>query len=152
MSKTYNSDLQSNNERIQVLINKANSLPEAGGSSVDTCTVTLDNENMSNDCRIISLVATILKNGVPTTYYDYIDTKNSSYIYSKTISNVICGTKIYLRAYLYHVETSGVFVDIQGSAIHNDTIITGGYDEAVLEFIAPTVANENCIIYYTYDA
>ena len=28
---SYNSDLQTNNSRIQALIDKANSLPEAGG-------------------------------------------------------------------------------------------------------------------------
>ena len=60
MSKAYNSDLQLNNERIQALINKANSLPEAGSTggegdtSMEDGIVTRELTEYSND-RITSI-------------------------------------------------------------------------------------------------
>jgi hypothetical protein len=151
--------LQTNNTNLDALIlrvnaakNTAASLPEAGGGgSSETCTVTFDNENLSNDCSIHALVATIFENGERKTYAYYLPfIAEGSYRF--TIPNIVCGTKIYLTAKIYQVDVQGVYTEIDGSAIYESSLILDNFNNTVLTFTAPSVANENCTIYYSYNA
>lgn len=120
----------------------------SGGGGTDTsdnftCTVTIDNDSISADCPILFAIASTSDGGY---LYTYI--YREPHIYKITIPNVVCGTKIYLGSSIYQVESSGVYTEIDGSATFNSSSVFNGYDDALLEFTAPTVANEDCTIYY----
>ena len=104
--------LQTNNTNLQALIDKANALPEAGsgtgGGSVETCTVTIDNEiyycswGLFYSCLIdgkVELVATnlefeskilenVIKNSYITVKIDGHDGSISSSTFSGGVSVV----------------------------------------------------------------
>lgn len=86
--------LQTNNTNLQALIDKANALPEAGsggGGSVETCTV----EITSDDGNVAMYSATTFQNGEYGCIYSQIKAYLPTPI---SISNVICGTYIYLQS------------------------------------------------------
>ena len=133
MSKTYNSDLQSNNERIQALINKANSLPEAGGNSVDTCTVNLTRKTDSYyGCTLF-----IEEDGVCSNFTGNISTLLDPPTLTTTelISNVICGSLLVifntsLTAQLSHTSSIGAeFLASSSGNFHLCYQITAGAGE-----------------------
>lgn len=133
-----------------------NSLPsaESGGSggSLETCTITFDNESLSSDCIPDLVVAQVLENGQPTTkYFGY--TYGEGVFYTQHVSNVICGSKIYLHTQFYTGHSAEPYVEIDGSATYNNYhfYYNASNSVVVMEFTAPTNAGENCTIYYAYD-
>lgn len=149
-------NLIANNIKSGVSIFGITGTAESGGGSssenVETCTVTFDNENLSNDCPILVVFATVFENGVYTNYVYQHHYSNSASIFSITIPNVVCGTKICLISSIYQVKEAGVYVEIDGSAVYNSHTVISRYDHALLEFTAPSVTNENCTIYYAFNA
>ena len=84
--------LQTNNENLQSLIDKANVLPDVGGSeNVETCTVTINIlDGRAQNCFCC---ATRFINGSFTTH------PNSLSTFPATITNVVCGSGLSLRSY-----------------------------------------------------
>lgn len=122
----------------------------SGETSVGTCMVTLDNESLSNDCLILFVGATILENGVKKPYF-YARPTNSTPLYYLNIQNVVCGSPIYFAASIYGAARQGVYIEIDGSATHHSSTIFTSYDDVVVSLTAPSVAGENCTIYYAYE-
>lgn len=89
---SYLETLNSHNTQIQNLINKANSLPEAGsggGGSIDTCTVIINCTAASSgwkySCTAYENNQFVIKCS------DFYDGVSSSVI---TLTNVVCGSTI----------------------------------------------------------
>lgn len=125
------SRLQTNNINLQALVNKANALPDAGGSgSMRTCTITINSASY-----IDFICATTMVDGKLSSYW--FSEFNGSY-YSKTIENVVCDTTIGLNTYVVMPVVSST-----GSA--EATLCGNGY----FSIKAPSVAGENCTITIT---
>ena len=155
--------LQTNNTALDALITRVNaakdtaaSLPESGGGSsggsVETCTVTLDNESLSCDCTIFTIMATVVENGVERPYF--FENSAGEWIYAHTISNVKCGSRIYL---ITHLNMTTPYVEIDGGATYDFGVTDmfgslSSMNFCTLAFTAPTTADEHCTIYYAYDA
>jgi hypothetical protein len=142
------SRLQTNNTNLQALINKANSLPDAGGGSggnVETCTVTID-------CvggNIAHIAATIVENGVETIYTRMSDIDSDSEYPPYTIYNVKCGSAIVLNVancrysdYLANIDSGGILVESCKSSL----IDRFDHWTQMFVFKAPVIANANCNI------
>ena len=132
-------------------------LEAGGGGSSDgdttTCTVTLDNESVSEDCPIIAVAASIVEDGITKLHLSRIMPVGSASRFKYTITNVVCGSMIILITSLYSSDIP--YVDIDGSAIFESYIKQADYGNSFdmqFVFTAPTVANENCTIYYAYEA
>lgn len=114
-----------------------------GGASVETCTVILD--NISWDCAIISVAAMVAENGI---YQPYIRFSNNFGLYTVTISNVVCGSKIGLISCFdvgYGIEP---YIEINGTASFDSWGRLNNIDSRLMTmtFTAPSMANENCTI------
>lgn len=127
-----------------------------GSSNIDICTVGFNNTDISCECPILAVVATVFENGK---YGTYIYTEQNGYnlsgeaIYDIYIPNVVCGTKIYFVALIPYYENSGSFVDISGSAVLESEIqLLQNWDYVQFIFTSPSEADEYCTIYYGYDA
>jgi hypothetical protein len=119
------------------------------GSSGDSgiCTVTFNNSNFSDDCYIKAIATTVIENGERKTY---IYNTDSSDTVDFTLYNVCCGTMITLVCHLGYY--GNVYTEIQGSATFNFSYeVVKGYSNHFAVFTAPSIANENCVIYYAYD-
>ena len=162
------SQLETNTATIQNLIEKANSLPDAGSGGTgntggyETCTVTFNQmEPGSNDQVLMHISATIVENGILSVYnYDvpYSIETNEHVVESLTINNVLCASTMDAIFHFYHgldlyIETDGTLK--RTNSFSFDEYITGDYDGAYNErrvtFQAPTVAGENCIVTYCYE-
>lgn len=129
---------------------------ESGGgtSNVQTCTVKLDNESVSDDCDILAIVATVFEDGIFKTHAAFASDllRGEGFGTSVTLHNVVCNTKIYLIAYIANYSKVGAYVEIDGSAtLESDASIIEVYDQALLTFTAPSASGEECTIYYSYN-
>ena len=84
MATNYNTELQSNNTDLQSILDAVNALPEAsGGTAVETCTVTIENNSAYafniayTDVSNETLVPTIAKHSATTITKDYIVAGNT---------------------------------------------------------------------------
>ena len=121
--------LQANNETIQNLINKANSLPDAGsggGGGVETCTVI----TQSNVRHPVIYLTTQNQEQIVTYSDDYND--------PKTINNVVCGSNIFIPVAstipAYSINGNAHYVDeLGGYSIHRTIVfkITASQGETV---------------------
>lgn len=143
----YLETLTSHNTQLQGLIDKANALPDAGGSggggSVETCTVTIDCINGN----IAHIAATIVENGVETIYTRMSNIDSDSEYPPYTIYNVKCGSAIILNVakciysdYMVDIDSGGVFVESCKSS-SNDL---DSHWTQMFVFKAPVIANANC--------
>ena len=136
-------------------------IAESGGSGdgsgsvthYSTCTVTFDNESVSNDTQLLSVTFMTLKNGVPeleTMVRRVNDFVNS---YRITVLNVVCGSKMFVViGEPYHYADCGtMYTEIDGTAVLDSH---GYYDSDLvyMKITAPTVANEHCTFYYAPEA
>ena len=129
---------------------------ESGGgtSNVQTCTVKLDNESVSDDCDILAIVATVFEDGIFKTHAAFASDllRGEGFGTSVTLHNVVCNTKIYLIASIANYSKVGAYVEIDGSAtLESDASIIEVYDQALLTFTAPSASGEECTIYYSYN-
>ena len=87
------SRLQTNNESLQLLIDKANELPDTGsGGGVETCTVELStSEGFFNH-----VLYTQFENGEIKAYLHSVGNGNVEGSSSLSLTNVICGSALYL--------------------------------------------------------
>jgi hypothetical protein len=127
----------------------------SSGENVETCTVTFDNESLSNDSPLLFIVAAILENGVRKNYIYCWNNWDSTLSAPRSISitNVVCSTEILVIADIYQVKLLGEYVEIDGSASYDSiSHIESSSDRSLLRFTAPSVAGENCTIYYAFNA
>lgn len=121
----------------------------SGGSSaasIETCTVTFNNSNLGNDCEIIEIIATILQNGVQTSYF-----LAGNQLQDAVINDVVCGTAITLITHLGYGMPA--WAEIDGSATFDYSLeVVPSYSYWVMGFTAPAVVGESCTIYYSYEA
>lgn len=115
-----------------------------GGASVETCTVILD--NISWDCPIISVAAMVAENGIYQPYIRFNDLPDS--LYTVTISNVVCGSKIGLMSCFdvgYGIEP---YIEINGTASFDSWERLDAVNTTLMAmtFTAPSMSNENCTI------
>lgn len=128
----------------------------SGGGGSDTnysvCTVTFDNEALSYDCTIAFVTATVIENGIRKTY-TYHQTEITGKC-SITIPNVVCGTTINLGSNFHTGVGETPYIEIDGSATFDswNGMPSVATELMLLTFTAPSVANENCTIYYAYNA
>lgn len=119
----------------------------SGSTEYETCTVTFDNASLSNDCGIFVVSAMVVEDGIVqcrTSYY-----RNEDFVYLVNIPNVVCGSTMALVASIYMTVP---YVEISGSAIFDSWSVLGvGGTLTGLKFTAPSVANENCTIYFAYN-
>ena len=125
-------------------------IPSGGSVEPDICTVTLDNYSLSCDCPVVFLSAMVFEDGA---YQNFVFTrKEHEQSYKATIPNVVCGTKISLVSSFYTGYNAEPLVEITGSATFAAwEAIESNYKYMRLDFIAPTVANEDCTIGYAYN-
>lgn len=121
--------------------------PSGGGnvSEVGTCTVSFVNSEFGGDCYIFSIIATIVEDGVQKSYF-YEGNEDLDFV----VHNVVCGSAITLVANLSY--TTPAYAEISGTATFDFSQEIGSYNDWIMGFTAPLVANENCIIYYSYEA
>ena len=127
----------------------------SGTTNIQTCTVRFDNESLSADCDILAIVASVFENGEFNTHGAFASDliNRDGFGPSATLSNVVCGTKIYLIASIPYYTSVGAYVEIDGSAaLESERSISTTYDRALLTFNAPSVAGEECTIYFAYNA
>lgn len=116
-----------------------------GGTSNSTCTVTFNNTELSSNCQINGIIATVVENGTQKGYF-----YRGNGDMNLTISNIVCGTSITLITYLGY--NTPAYAEISGSATFDFSLKIGPYSDWIMGFTAPSVANENCTIYYSYEA
>ena len=153
---SYNTDLQTYNQSLQSILDTINNLPEAGSggsggeAAIETCTVTFEDLTMG-DCIIWLVSAMTVENGIHK-MYNYIPSNNTT-INSLTIPNVVCGSTLVLESQ-FHNGTDAAYVEIDGSATFDSSVLASNYAGSLwfLTFTAPQTANENCTIYYAYEA
>ena len=151
-TSAYTTKLASLETAIAALETELEGKASGGGSSggsVDTCTVTFDNESISGDCPICVIAATVVENGEAQLYSEFSAPIDN--ILKTTIQNVKCGSTIKLVATLYYDDP---YIDIDGGAVYESSQSWGNMrsDASVFTFTAPTTANEHCTIYYSYNA
>ena len=116
---------------------------------VETCTVTLDNESLGCDCPVVFLSATVFEDGAIKNFV--VTLKESDVIHKVTIPNAVCGSTICLVSSFYTGYNEEPYVEITGSATFAAWEgIWPDRKSMRLDFIAPTVANEDCTIKYSY--
>lgn len=147
---TIDTELATQDDLITQIANAVNNLPEAGSGgsdapSLETCTVTFNNSDLGGDCGITAITATIIEDGVCKSYF-YKGEGILDYI----VSNVVCGTPITLNTHLGDILPA--WADISGSATFDFSLKINSYQDWIMGFTAPSVANENCTIYYSYEA
>ena len=153
--QTNNTILDSLIARVNLAKDTAASLPEAGGGSsgsnenIKTCTIVLDNESVSYDCPIVYVSTMVYENGKHDNY-SYFGPQDGNY--KLTIPNVVCGCKITLIAWMYNGDVP--FVDIDGGASYESYVNLSHLATGLraLTITAPINADENCTIYYAYEA
>lgn len=127
---SYNTDLQTNNVNLQAILDTVNNLPEAGGSSIETCTVTLLGASSSYRPYNYSYTAIDTNGNIDC----FAVTVNSST--SVTLENVVKGSVVTVSWYtLPSTASSGGAYDIIGVngknfvayQIHNTTEISNGF-------------------------
>ena len=146
--------IKNNITSLQSLLDKVNALPEAssgsGPISYDTCTVTFDNESISDDTYIRGIAAMVVEDGVIKPYL--IDSHTRGLVKHHTVSNVVCGSVIKFN---FDALTRAPWIEIDGSAVfesYEPATDMDGESRLLLTLTAPSVANEICTIYYAYDA
>lgn len=111
------SRLQTNNENLQSLIDKANQLPDAGGGSggeIGTCTITIDHI----DTPAYHIIATQIVDGVETIYLigvDY-DRRGGSCVHPINLSNIKCGSAIVFERYDDFMSPENRVVELSSGA------------------------------------
>lgn len=116
---------------------------------VETCTVTLDNKSLGCDCDVVFLSAMVLEDGAIKNFV--VTPKEGDVIHKVTIPNAVCGSTICLVSSFYTGYNEEPYVEITGSATFAAWEgIWPDYNHMRFDFIAPTVANEDCTIKYSY--
>lgn len=153
---TIDNELNTQNDLITQIQNAVNNLPDAGGGEVSnsTCTVTFDN-SISEDCAIMIVVATVLENGVRKTYTYTFNKLQEGPKYVMTIPNCVCNTSIVLVTDGGYSYQSPSYVEISGSALlDSESVVINTINDTshrLFIFTSPSVADENCTIYYAYE-
>lgn len=134
------------------IVSGINDISTGSNTSVETCTVTLDNEWVSGDCYIDFVTALVFEEGVCQTY-TYFRKPNDNNC-KMTIPNVVCGTIINLGSTFHYGATEEPYIEISGSAIFDSWchMSNTATTLVLLTFTAPSVVNEDCTISYSYNA
>lgn len=133
--------LQAVSSSLDTAINKANSLPDAGGGgSLETCEVLFD----CIDSLSVQMVATVVENGVETIYTTDGDCYSEVYP-PLTLSNVKCGSAIVIEMGDDFMSPTDRFVEIEGGATLVKSYQSSSVDRAgkwttTWVFKAPTTA------------
>lgn len=143
----YNSQLQSNNTDLQQVLETLQHKAAGGGSNYTTCTVTLDNDMWGADCQIDYITYMAAEDGTVQNYAKL--RKGTDNLTHMVIPNVVCGTTISFITTLYIPDPC---VEIDGSAIFESAEpFMHRINEHVFNIKAPSIAGENCTIYYGYN-
>ena len=137
--------LQAVSSSLDTAIDKANNLPDAGGS-LETCEVLFD----CIDSISVQMIATVVENGVETIYTT--DGDCTSVVQPPlTLSNVKCGSAIVIEMMHDFIPLEDRFVAIEGGATlvksyrSSDVTYTGNFATTWV-FKAPTTAGNICSI------
>lgn len=87
------SQLETNTTSLQTLLDKVNALPEAGGASVETCTVRLYSTDGAV-CLTGYAYTSIDDNGVMQQNVVYVTYDDTYATFDITIPNVVCGSML----------------------------------------------------------
>jgi hypothetical protein len=136
------SRLQTNNENLQSLIDKANQLPDAGGGGggIETCTVIISFTYGDPTDVWISGTQLIDGNISPFTFIDYGD-EPESFSSPLTISNIVKNTLLIISGYGSYVIDRGVG-SLVGCEVAYSAITCGTFAVKITDTIASvTVTN-----------